>query len=324
MDIIISNNSALEYWRLYGSKQNSAALKLRRKSPPLSLPNIGEIRNKVPLGLSYPVNLMVGSQNAKWKSKVFRPRVYTGPTPDGCFISIGDGLAVTTPPFCFFQMADELPLAKLIELGYELCSTYSLSVKDTYNPGVETTDKNLYNHPLLTNMKALKTFTTRMKGVSGQKKASRAIQYIANGSGSPMETILVMLLTLPFKLGGYGLPMPEINKRIDIGNMAKQKLRRPGKAYYICDLFWPEINLALEYDSDFYHTGADRIAGDSKKRLDLAMIGIDVITVTGRQIQDVATFESLARLIARKTGKRLQYNELRFTQARRELRKLLL
>ena len=231
---------------------------------------------------------------------------------------------MSSPQFCFFQMAGELSLIKLIELGFELCGTYSLSGKDEYSPGAETTDKNQYGCPMLINIKALNAFSSRMKGVSGQKKASRALRYIADGSGSPMETILVLLLTLPYKLGGYGLPMPELNKRVELGNEVKQRSKMSDKAYYVCDLFWSEINFAIEYDSDFYHTGADRIASDSKRRLDLATLGIEVIPVTARQIRDANALENLARLIAKKSGKRFQFDELQFKQARRELRGLLL
>jgi len=262
MAIIISHKSALEYWRLHRGTKIDAAARQRRKSLPTSFPGIKEIREKTPFGLPRPINLMVGDQNAKWKSEFFKPRLYTGMVPDWSFVNIGDGVAVSAPAFCFFQMAGEHSLVKLIELGFELCGTYSLFPDDS--SGESSDDKNPYGHPQLANTNALKAFTARLKGVNGQVKARRALRYIADGSASPMETRLVMLLTLPYKLGGYGLPMPVLNRRIDPGKTAKQ---RPGKDHYVCDLFWPAVNLAIEYDSNRYHTGAVRIAEDSKKRL---------------------------------------------------------
>ena len=83
-------------------------------------------------------------------------------------------------------------------------------------------------------------------------------------------------------------------------------------------------NKSKEYDSDFYHTGANRIAADSKRRLDLAALGINVITVTGGQIRNVSEFENLARLITKTLGKRLRYKMPEFLKAQRELRGLLL
>ena len=116
-------------------------------------------------------------------------------------------------------------------------------------------------------------------------------------------------------------PQPKLNKRIDHGKAAG---KRSNKAYHRCDLFWPEAKLAVEYDSDEYHTGADRIAEDSKKRVDLGALGIDVVTVTSGQIQSAVEFERLARLIAKKLGKKLRYKNPQFLKAQRELRKLLL
>ena len=321
MEIIISHKSALEYWRLHRNVRMSDFAKQRRKSPPLSLPYSALMRDLASLGLSHPISVLVGRKNAQWKSKVVRIRVHTGKTPDGCFVSIGDGVDVSAPSFCFFQMAGELPLVKLIELGYELCGSYALPVKSEYSPGQEYADKTTYGHQQLTSTKALKAFTTRMEGVKGQKKARRALRYIADGSASPMETILSMLLTLPHKLGGYGLPAPKLNKRIDPGKAARQ---RSGKTHYKCDLLWPKAGFAVEYDSDFYHSNTERIVRDSKKRLDLIARDITVITLTSEQLRSTTEFEALAKLLAGKLHRQFRYKNPQFLQARRELRKLLL
>ena len=320
MDIIITHESALEYWRLHSSVKINDAARLRRKNPPVSLPGISEIRDKAPSGLTYPLNLMVGEANAKRKSKVVNSHVYTGPTPGGSFIGIGDGVAVCAPQFCFFQMAGELPLIKLIELGLELCGTYSKPPIDEYDPGAEGPDKTVYNHLPLTNVQALKNYTARMEGVKGHKNAVKALRYIADGSGSPMETTLFMLLTVPYKHGGYGLPAPELNKRIEITTTYNNK---PRKTYYVCDLFWEQAGFAIEYDSDFYHASTDRIARDAKRRFDLAAHGIIAIAVTSKQIRNTLELENLAKLVAKKSGRQLRYKTPQFQEKQRELRNLL-
>jgi len=243
-------------------------------------------------------------------------------------------------------MADELPLVELIKLGFEFCGSYTLAAgighvdegwqidenghidEDENNLEFESapdeskiTDKTLYGHQPLTSKKAIRAITDNMKGVNGQKKAQRSLRYIIERSASPMETILCMLLTLPHKIGGYGLPAPELNKRVYIKNAANS---RSGKPYYLCDLFWPKAKLAVEYDSDSYHTGADRIASDSAKRFALDELGIHVITLTSRQIRNPAVFERITKQIARKLGKRLRYSNQQFKIVNRELRDLLL
>jgi hypothetical protein len=160
-----------------------------------------------------------------------------------------------------------------------------------------------------------------MKGVRGQKQAARALRYIVDGSASPMETVLTMLLTLPPLLGGYRFPLPILNGRIVPGKSAKAS---SSKSYYSCDLFWPDLDLAVEYDSDHFHTGAERIASDSKRRNSLALIGIVVITVTSRQIRSIVEFEKVARQIAGNMDRRLQVKSPQFLKAQRELRGHLL
>jgi len=311
MDMIICHNKALDHWRSHGNVKIEASARQRRNKIPDKFPGIAEIRDRTPDGLSYPIDLMVSSKNAKWKSKVFKPHIYSGSVPDWSFIRLGAGVYVSSPSFCFFQMAGILPLVKLIELGLELCGTYSLPVNK---------EETMYGHPRLTNANSLKAFTLQMKGVKGQRKAYRALRYIADGSASPMETKLFMLLALQCKLGGHGLPAPKLNKRVDPRKAAK---KMTNKKYFICDLFWPEANLAIEYDSDANHTGPDRINDDSKKRTALESSGIKVITVTNEQIQSAYELDIVAKEIAKRLGKQLRINDPKFKKAQRELRRQL-
>ena len=311
MDMIICHNSALDHWRLHGNAKIEASARQRRRTLPEKFPSITEILDRVPVGLPYPIDLMVISNNAKWKSKVFKSHVYTGNIPEWSFISLGPGVYVSSPSFCFFQMSGELPLVKLIELGLELCGTYSLPVNN---------GETLYGHPRLTNVNSLKAFTIQMKGIKGQGKATRALRFIADGSASPMETKLFMLLTLKYILGGYGLLAPTLNKRVDPRKATKQMAN---KKYFVCDLLWPQENLAVEYDSDANHTGADRINDDSKKRIALESAGIKVITVTNEQIQSADELDIVAKEIAKRLGKRLRMNDPKFKKAQRELRRQL-
>ena len=336
IEIILCNKSALEYWRMHRNIKINDNLRLRRNGPPAVCPNQSDIYNMLPSGLTVPINIIIGNQRARRRSTIFQPRVYTGPTPDGCFINVGDGIAVSSPQFCFFQMASDLPLIKLIELGFELCGAYSLPVKD--EPGLmddgvfqsengqdtETAGETTYNYPPLSSTKAINGFVTRMVDVGGQKNASRALRFIANGAASPMETKLVMLLTLPHRLGGFGLPMPELNKRIDPSKADRQGLRLSEKAYFKCDLFWKEKAIAVEYDSDLFHTNEKSIHADSERRFDLDVIGIDPITVTGKQVRDPVALERIARQIAKKLGIRWQHKSEKSLEAEYELRRLLM
>jgi len=243
--------------------------------------------------------------------------LFSGETPVGCFMNIGSGLMVSSPEFCFLQMAGSLTVIKLIELGYELCGGYSMPLSDEQ----DVPERGFYNRPPLTSVMKLKVFHDNMRGVKNHQKAIRSLRYILDGSASPMETKLAMFLTLPYMMGSFGFVLPVLNKRVTLTKAARKYF---SKSYYICDLFWEEEKVAVEYDSDQQHTGSDRIASDSKRRNALASVGIRVVSVTKQQLYDSAELESAARTIAGHLGKRLFPIKNNFHAAHHELRKQLL
>jgi len=226
-------------------------------------------------------------------------------------------------------LAEEYPLARLIELGIELCGSYALPENTAiYEKQGEKQDKRqsdlvqtLYNLPHLTTKKKLETFAARMKGWDGHRQVIKALRYIADDSASPMETILCVLLTLPYKYGGYGLPMPELNGRIYPGKGAKQF---SGRSFYRGDLLWRKAGIVAEYNSDLEHTGPERIARDAIRQSDLNLCGIYEVPVTKEQIKREDLFDKVARQIAARIGKQLRYKDPGFSEARKELRSVLL
>ena len=223
---------------------------------------------------------------------------------------------VSSPEFCFLQMASQLSLVRLIMLGYELCGKYSLPNQD--DP--EVSAPGFYTRQPLTSKKKLAAFLARMPHVAGRQMAIRALQYIQDGSWSPMETKLVIQLSLPSGLGGYGLALPNMNVRINLPRPARLEL---GKAFLVCDLFWPEHRIAAEYDSDLYHTGPQRIADDSRRRNYLTSIGIKTIIVTNQQIGDVTSLDAVIKVLASNMGIRIRNRNRKFATARQELRRQL-
>lgn len=220
-----------------------------------------------------------------------------------------DDVFVSTPEFCFLQMASVLTLEELIALGFELCGSY-----------VRTEDATLYQVLPLTSVKKLRSFITKTESFHGIKKARRACRYILPNSASPMETALTLLLCLPYSLGGFGIRAPELNYPIELPGPMKKKLRT---RYYVCDLFWPSVNLAIEYDSDLAHAGIYKTAKDALRRSILTTLGISVLSVTRPQIMDRTAFFQLAYLVAKKTNKRIRYEQSSFISKHQKLRKTL-
>jgi len=314
MSIFISHQSALEYWRIHLVLPSNSTRRQYRGALPGNPPTNEQVGLS---GLTLPLHTLQGKRSTRWASKAMKQHVFTGKTPEGCFIRIDDTLFTSSPEFCFLQMASILPLTGLIELGYELCGTYSKPAEGASN----APERGFHLREPLSSVKKLEAFICRMPGVKGHQNAVRAMRFILDRSASPMETKLAMFLTLPYMLGGFGFDLPELNRRITLSQKARKYFT---KSYYVCDLFWPNEKVAVEYDSDQQHTGSERIANDSNRRNALTSAGVNVVSVTRQQLYSVAELESVARTIAGHMQKRLFSKKSNFYARHRDLRRLLL
>ena len=136
-------------------------------------------------------------------------------------------LLICSPELCFLQMASTMPFHRLVKLGYELCALYTLQPDGAAG----------YGRPLPpTTVRAMERYLERCTGMHGAATARKALRHVAVASGSPMETALAIALCLPLRLGGYGLPLPRMNYRIEA---RRSDQSTSDKRYYLCDLFWP-------------------------------------------------------------------------------------
>ena len=209
---------------------------------------VRELRTGAIVFTSDPTHLLVPGKRAAATIRSASCHVRSDALPGGSFVRVSDGLLLCSPELCFLQMASRVSFLKLVKLGHELCALYTLQPDGRAG----------YERVLPpTTVRALEAYLRRCEGMAGCSVASKALRYIAVASGSPMETALAIVLCLPLRLGGYGLPLPRMNYRIE----ARRGSRGTSdKRYYLCDLFWPEANVAIEYDSDLEHTGSARIA----------------------------------------------------------------
>ncbi|WP_419060634.1 hypothetical protein [Enteroscipio rubneri] len=233
-----------------------------------------------------------------------------GSLPEQSVEAAGEGFFVSTPEFCYLQMASRLSLARLIQLGCELCGTYAQ--QDT-GPAAR-------REVALTSVDGLRAFVEAASHAYGRAKALRALCFVADGAASPMETVLMLLLCLPYRLSGYGIEQPQINYHVTVPNRRRKLADR---TYCECDLCWPGSNLAVEYDSVLYHLDPDRQESDARRRGTLVSLGFTVLTVSRKQVVDGGAFNRLAHQIANLTGKRLRYVDPGFTRAHLALREEL-
>lgn len=232
-------------------------------------------------------------------------------------------LYVVIPELAFLQAASFLSLIDLILFGCELCGAYGIST--TSSQTSQTSNENLrdsgtFAHRPFTNTAKISRFIETISQDPHRRtpnihKAKKALESVLDNSASPRESALSLMITAKRSEGGYALPKPILNQKIPINRSARHLFPR---SFYRCDLFWPDANLAVEYDSDKFHSGTDKISQDSSRRGALNLLGIDVITVTNRQVSHVSEMDRVARSIAKKLNHRIR-TERRYDYSSRKL-----
>ena len=304
MKWIITHESALEFWRKVSAAEIPLSKRIIDSKLPDSVEDIVVLLASLPVELDKPLHVLIGKNSGRHSTKGLVQHVCTARLPSRSFIQIAPGLAVSSPELCFAQMANGYGQVELIKLGYEFCGVYRLDEDQEYQIDKEGKPARGFRDDVaLTSVAKLAAYAAKLNNVKGLAKAKRASRCIIDASASPMETILAMILTLPQLLGGFGLPKPTLNHRIELSAKAKQVLRRQ---YFVCDLCWLPIRLVLEYDSDAYHTETEKIALDAIRRNALEYVGLDVITVSREQVVNIVELRKIVELISKKLGRQLR------------------
>lgn len=214
------------------------------------------------------------------------------PLPRGSLRRLSDLILIASPELCFLEMARVLPLPKLAELGCILCGGYAIG----QGTGIVTRKP-------LSSIQKIAAFLDRAAGEPGCKSARHALRHVCEDSASPRESKVALALSLPRRMGGYGLDKPLMNHRIDL---SEEEQRLCGRAYLVIDLYWPQARVGLEYDGRAYHSDALAVSHDRRKDSVLACKGITIIRVDGNQAGSLEQLYALAKKVARLTGKRLR------------------
>lgn len=264
-----------------------------------------------PLPPEGKVSILVSSQSSRSKSTKTITHVCANNAVATIALAKPRGIFIPNLGFLFVQLAQCAPFLTLIEIGYELCGSYTLLPDES--TFVQCEPATNHNHLA----KEIRAF----RGMRGREIATRALRFIADNSASPMETKLTMFLCLKRTMGGYGLPFPKLNFPIEPTSAARKAAH---KQRYVLDLYWPKRKIDVEYDSDSYHASSEGIASDAQRRNALQLMDVTVITVTRGQLYNAASFDRTARIIAASIGVRLPKTSRRWISQNQMLRYALL
>lgn len=313
MAVFIGHNTALAFWRSGRLPQEFALSRVSIEGKIPSREEIQRARQQIgarqtrvlgglPL-LEEQLDVLVGDPAARRNSSVAQCHVWRDPVVGKSFVKIADGCYMSTPEACFLQLAKRLDYVDLLMVGMELCGTFGI---DPREPGGFLSRKWSCTP---STRELLQRYAQKATRAHGRAKALRAVRRLANGSASPKEAQLYLLLCLPRCEGGYGLAKPLLNRRVRVvggeavvvgekSDLGLAETRRP-------DLYWRDSKVALEYESDDWHAGAVGLSRDSKRRGDLEFANVHVVTVTKKQLYRSDLLDKVAHVVARRTGKRV-------------------
>jgi len=268
-----------------------------------------------------PIHAFVSERAMATRTKQLVTHVFSREIPFGSFLDIGHGICICTPQYVFLRLGAKYDLIELVKTGMELCGTYSRweLPSATHSKRAQEDKGCTFDIPPILQARHLRLFLERLKGHGGVVKARTAAQYALDGSASPMETAVYLLLCLPKRYGGYGLPKPLLNPKLTIKNPSGTETieRYP-------DLFWKGPNIDVEYNSDDKHSGEWSRYRDSRREVELTVADVRVLPLTRDQVMDAEGFDEFAHGLRRMLGIQKRAMDASWQQRRNELRHSLL
>ena len=313
--LYISHDTALYYWRtnpspyvLEGLEQNIRAL----RNCPTSLQQVRELDLfEAELGPD-PIHVITPLGAPRYGSPRLLFHTQGAKLPPHSLCHLHGGIYVVSPEICLVQMCNKLSLPKALQIGVEFCGTYALRPE-----GVEEKGTRSYT---LMNASQFRRHVNAWNGLHGLVQARKVAKYLENGSASPMETILYLLLCLPQKYGGYNLSRPELNGEVDVPENCMHVLRQDKIKP---DLLWRNQHVAVEYDGE-YHNDPRQAVRDELRRSILESMGFTVFVFKKQHVYNPLVFERMVSAVAAKLGKRIRPLTLKQQIARESLRAELL
>ena len=240
------------------------------------------------------IELLLSSDKFKHSPSKLRCVIRGCTFPNGSFCKLNSGIYVIAPRLLFLEYAFKHDLVETVYLGNRLASKFVI---------IDDENSKLMKCDPLLEIDDVKSFLDKMDGYPGIKTARRASRYIVNEAESPMEINVLMLLTLPRSLGGFGIPLPRMDYEIDVD---KNQFPAYGKSSARFDMYWKQGALDVEYDSNQFHSNPKKLEADSIRRNVIKSMGYDVITVTSKEYRDLDSMIEIAQYISKKIGYRLR------------------
>lgn len=299
---------------------------------------------------SSPIDLLVPDQAMRSRGKGARFHVWSGLVPEGSMFRLAEKLLLSGPELvvvqhCGTQSKLESLLDRHVQAVHaerETMAMLGLDERPVYDdPRARDSIERLvaavliacefagsyrlgaceggtrYHVSPLMSKESLGRVIASLEGTANKTRAAEVAGLFYEGSASPMETALALMLTLPVNLGGLGLPRAELNAPVDVTE-ARGVLSDRDEV--VPDMLWRFWRVVIEYDSAEFHEmrGTRQLEEDARRANILTACGYHVLRVTPGALRTVHDVELLGRQVAQLLGVELE--EPSEVQAIRRLR----
>ncbi|WP_417119067.1 hypothetical protein [Olsenella phocaeensis] len=333
MDIFVSGGSSLELLRRSRIDNQvtvapTGLRRVRRSACPyerLGDVAVDRLSGLLAINAAHPLRLHAPDPGHRVRHRLVASDMCSVEFPATAFLGLSSpllkpgthGFAIDVPQLSLLQLArdrqrrirrgileDFAALVDLTEFTNEMCGSYG---RDPRDPLRGACTYGLRPLQRLEDFSGFLAGCSRMRGIA---LARQAAHLAVESAASPMESLLALLLSLPPELGGIGLEKPLVNQPLDLGPSGRGVQHRRLRP----DLYFPGLELALEYDSGEWHDLAEQRREDVRRMQDYAALGIVACPIVFDDLRTPAAAETLlARVISsssRHMGKRLARERL--------------
>lgn len=199
-----------------------------------------------------------------------------------------------SPAVSWAQVATSLAVPRAREIAWELTGTYRIDPAESLG---------LAERKPLASVADCRHAAAVLAGGGVPWRVRARLAGVLDGAASPMEGRVGCLLVAGRRCGGYGLPRPRLNARIDLEG---DERRLAGSAFLRPDYLWEPEGTVLEYDSDAAHfdDGGQRARHDAHKRNVYEGRGWSHFALTRDQLMNPAAMDGFVRSLAKALGAR--------------------
>lgn len=295
--LYVENISALRFWlslaRVALAGQRLETVSSLEECPKSALESSWHTMKGLPCNYDFEgATLAVPDARLRTQRRRFKYHVWTQQVPPHSFLKVSDEVAVASPPLSIVQAAGRIEDEHLAQIIESLTGTYVCA------PGKRS--GMIDELQPLTTVHEIIQMAESLKGLYRTERILKILRHCADNSGSPEETNLLLLCSLPRTKGGLHTDGWEMNPELNLPSVLRRYLGQPTIKP---DLLSRDRSLAIEYDSDLWHGTLDRRAKDQKRVNALTVMGFKVVTVRTKDVKTAGAFEEKAQIIMKTFGR---------------------